>query len=712
MYAVSNAYKEAMKKPVQRSKVEGKIGSVPFSDVNILSGSFSITNQCSGSDQVEIGTVYTGELDITLLPNTRLTRGTLQGAVIKPNYGQMLENGTYEWIPLGVFYVSEANWGASGVEIKAYDVMSKLDKACIVTQTAGRAYALAQLAAEACSVEFDQTSAEFRALPNGLRIISCFTDNDIETWRDWVSWLAKTLGCFATATRDGKIRFVQYGTNVVDTIDTSHRVATPTFSDFSTRYTGISLTQTSDQTLKYCGLVSDDGLSYNLGSNPFMQYGTDQTKKDMMYEILNAIAVIDYVPFSAQMIGNPAYDLGDVLQFPGGVGDDGLHCITKFTWKFHGGYSAEGVGKDPAIANAKSKTDKNLAGLLSNASNDAISYYDYVNAEAIHIGDGQKGQIIQFHYVTTKDTHIDFHAEVKYKLSTTETYDETEDTYTEADGVLKVSYNLNGEDVTDYYPVETRLDGTHLLHLIYTWRATANVIGDFKVYLEMEGGSVDIGAEDSRAYIAGTGLVGDDAWDGSLKIDDKIAPIDLRDIIVEPTIGDSVTTEFVHEDEATASDTIGAVDLMSYLMSTFTDAVGAAYRLHRFDVLYSTSLMAYSGTEASGGVWKNASGTSQGTLTTPNCTVNNIMQITSRHSGDDVAYVVSFDGGTTWWTYADKWSEPDYTQDVYGMVEGTMRSITKDQWAEKLTGTIMVRAILTEQAIVTDIQIYEEEIAE
>lgn len=712
MYAVSNAYKEAMKKPVQRSKVEGKIGGRTFSDVNILSGSFSITNQCSGSDQVEIGTVYTGELDITLLPNTGLTRGTLQGAVIKPNYGQMLENGTYEWIPLGVFYVSEANWGASGVEIKAYDVMSKLDKACIVTQTAGRAYALAQLAAEACSVEFDQTSAEFRALPNGLRIISCFTDNDIETWRDWVSWLAKTLGCFATATRDGKIRFVQYGTNVVDTIDTSHRVATPTFSDFSTRYTGISLTQTSDQTLKYYGLASDDGLSYNLGSNPFMQYGTDQTKKDMMYEILNAIAVIDYTPFSAQMIGNPAYDLGDVLQFPGGVGDDGLHCITKFTWKFHGGYSAEGVGKDPAIANAKSKTDKNLAGLLSNASNDAISYYDYVNAEAIHIGDGGKGRIIVFHFVTTKDTHIDFHAEVKYTLSTTEDIDEDAMTYTERDGILKVSYVLNGENVTDVFPVETRQDGTHLLHLTYTWRATANVIGDFKVYLEMEGGSVDIGTGDSRAYIAGTGLVGDDAWDGSLKIDDKIAPIDLRDIIVENTIGDSVTTEFVHEDEATASDTIGAVDLMSYLMSTFTDAVGAAYRLHRFDVLHSTSLMAYSGTEASGGVWKNAPGTSQGTLTTPNCTVNNIMQITSRHSGDDVAYVVSFDGGTSWWTYADKWSEPDYTQDVYGMFEGTMRSITKDQWAEKLTGTIMVRAILTEQATVTDIQIYEEEIAE
>lgn len=45
------------------------------------------------------------------------------------------------------------------------------------------------------------------------------------------------------------------------------------------------------------------------------------------------------------------------------------------------------------------------------------------------------------------------------------------------------------------------------------------------------------------------------------------------------------------------------------------------------------------------------------------------------------------------------------------MFEGTMRSITPSAWAEKCTGSVMVRAILTESATVTDIQIYEEEIS-
>ena len=236
----------------------------------------------------------------------------------------------------------------------------------------------------------------------------------------------------------------------------------------------------ADQKTVYYGLDVDDGLTYNLGSNPLVQYGLKETLEKQRRAILDALTPINYGPMEVSMVGSPAYDLGDVLVFSDGIADASvLHCITKYDWTYNGDYEVTGVGKNPALANAKSKVDKNIAGLMNETASDAIHYYDYMNAEAIHIGDGQKGQIIQFHYVTTKDTHIDFHAEVKYKLSTTETYDETEDTYTEADGVLKVSYNLNGEDVTDYYPVETRLDGTHLLHLVFTWRSTANIIGDF-----------------------------------------------------------------------------------------------------------------------------------------------------------------------------------------------------------------------------------------
>ena len=46
MYEVTDAYKAAMKQPVQRFRMTGTIGKYKFNDDNILSGSFHLTNQC------------------------------------------------------------------------------------------------------------------------------------------------------------------------------------------------------------------------------------------------------------------------------------------------------------------------------------------------------------------------------------------------------------------------------------------------------------------------------------------------------------------------------------------------------------------------------------------------------------------------------------------------------------------------------------------
>jgi hypothetical protein len=52
MYSVSDQYKTAMKQPVQRFRMTGTAGDLSFSDENILSGSFHLTNQCSDDTNV------------------------------------------------------------------------------------------------------------------------------------------------------------------------------------------------------------------------------------------------------------------------------------------------------------------------------------------------------------------------------------------------------------------------------------------------------------------------------------------------------------------------------------------------------------------------------------------------------------------------------------------------------------------------------------
>ena len=92
MYQVSADYLAAIKQPAIRSRVVGTIAGSPFTDENILSGSFSITNQNSGNDNVQIGTVYIGELSITLR-NMSFGRYTMDGMEIVPTFELLLADG-------------------------------------------------------------------------------------------------------------------------------------------------------------------------------------------------------------------------------------------------------------------------------------------------------------------------------------------------------------------------------------------------------------------------------------------------------------------------------------------------------------------------------------------------------------------------------------------------------------------------------------------
>lgn len=411
MYGVSDAYKTAMHQAVQKFRLTGTVGTTDFTDENILAGSFSITNQCCGNNEVQIGQVYVGELDATFL-NLPLTRYSLKRMKITPSFGLMLEDGSYEDVPLGVFNISEASWTMSGLVVKAYDNMFLLDKKCNTRQTTGTAYEMALLATEACGLTLGTTEAEFRTFANGTETFSLYAESDIETWRDFISWVAQTVGCNAMAGRDGSIIFRSYGQTVVDTLDEEHRFEGASFSDFETKYTGLSCVNLADQTTKYYHVENDGALVYNLGTNPLMQYGVDETKDTLRTNVLTALQQIDYVPFKVTLIGNPAYDLMDVFSFSGGIADKNkLFCMTKYIFKYNGGYEMEGVGENPALASAKSKTDKNISGLLAQVEQGRLGITTFTNSSAYDLGETAV-KVISIQFATSEANHMLFFAQI------------------------------------------------------------------------------------------------------------------------------------------------------------------------------------------------------------------------------------------------------------------------------------------------------------
>lgn len=526
MYAVSDEYKEAMKKPVQRFRMTGTVSDKQFTDENILKGSFSITNQCCDDAEMKIGQVYVGELNVTLT-NLDLEKYSMMDKTIKPVFGRMLGSAEYEDIPLGVFNISEAEWTAAGLVIKAYDNMSKLDKACTVTSSIGKPYELALLACESCEVELGTTEEEFAAFANSGEFLSMFPENDVETWRDFVSWIAQTCACFATCDRNGNIVFRPYGREIVDTIDPQHRFSGGSFSDYETRYTGISVVNIADKTTTYYGIEPDDALTYNLGSNPFLQYGLKETLERTRRAVLEGLQNIRYVPFKVQMIGDPVYDLGDVLSFTDGIADaDKLFCLTKYTFNYNGKYEIQGVGKNPRLASARSKVDKNIAGILEQIGTKDIIFYNFINAYGYTIGDGQKTKIISLDYTSQSGGTAEFKASVL--LSSAATVPVTPEGEKPAPAgytIARVTYVIDTVEISTYCPIETYIDGSHALFLYYPITdIVSNEVSRMEVYLEVSGGTIEIGQGQILANVSGQGLaakLGD--WDGKLEFQDTIS---------------------------------------------------------------------------------------------------------------------------------------------------------------------------------------------
>ena len=92
---------------------------IEFDADDIVKGSGYISAQCCGSTEIELGTVYSAELGITLLSD--VDRYTLEDALVEIFYHLKISDETYEVVPMGIFEVSEANRTVRCLEIKAYD---------------------------------------------------------------------------------------------------------------------------------------------------------------------------------------------------------------------------------------------------------------------------------------------------------------------------------------------------------------------------------------------------------------------------------------------------------------------------------------------------------------------------------------------------------------------------------------------------------------
>ena len=556
MYNVSNDYIDALGQKVQDFKLNITIDGVPYDDEVIVGGSFTITNQCSEGDEVQIGSVYCAELKMTVASGT-IERNTWNGAIITASEGMRIgeEDGApvFEYVPLGIFTVSEANHTEEGVQIVAYDNMLKFDKSFNLSTTIGTAYSILSLLCQDCEVTLGNTRAEIEALPNGIQSISLYSENDCETYRDVLFWLAQMLGTFATIGRDGKLYLKKYpavSESVMIRSD-EERFEGGSFSDFVTEYSGIGFTDVDSQEYIYVTDGPDDKLTYNLGANPFMQFGTISTRRQMALNILNVLKNIAYTPFQTGYLNTPAYDLGDVIRNKSGIADDCYCCVMWYEYNYSTGIQVEGFGKNPALATARNKTEKELAGIMSRTDKNSIQFYTFKNSEVVTVADGQTKQVMYIRFSTMESKQVVFQGEILVDAEVT--LDEV---------IAGIQYYLDGAEITDYQPTETWTeDGKHIISLYYVIDVEPNTLYRWQVMLNSTGGTIMIPVESARGTIWGQGLVASDKWDGYIDIEDTLSGIDITRRIGVASFTDDLIVEPITPHEVDAEDTITGIDI-------------------------------------------------------------------------------------------------------------------------------------------------------
>lgn len=390
MYEVSEKYREVIRSQTRKYEWIGTIttttGKVyPFTTKDIVKGSGSITRSCSGSTSLELGSVYSGELDISLFLDAdryslydaeidlffvcqhravriwedlcNLTWGVLSGTTWNAR-------GMSETIPMGKFVIAEATRTLTIVQLKAYDYMLKFEKNIKNNSSAKLPYEWLQYACDACDVSLGLTAEAVSAMPNGSRKLAWTNSDDVKTYRDLIAQVATVLCGVCQINRSGALVVIPYSNTPVMDIPASWRFSSK-IADYITRYTGLYATYRTGGLTEYFSVAPDDGLIYNIGTNPLLQISDDKERSDTVQAIIDHLAATTYTPFEAEIPGDPSLDPMDVLSLSGGQAQGEIACITEIVIRINGKSTIKCVGENPRLNSAKSRYTKDIEGLLA-----------------------------------------------------------------------------------------------------------------------------------------------------------------------------------------------------------------------------------------------------------------------------------------------------------------------------------------------------------
>ena len=409
MFEVSDAYKTAIAKQSRRFKLGGEIrlksGTViDITDSNVI-GELSISTQMmSGSqfdDTIDIGAITSAVLSMTIKDDS--SANSFADARVRLLVGLELENGTYEYVKMGIFYIDSPSIKRvkNIISFTAYDKMIFLHYLLTDTMRSNMsgmdAYGAAGYLCSLVGIQLKQTHDEVAAFPNGDVALS-FLSESLETARDVIMWCGQLMGCFTRITRSGKLEFVQIKAAQDDNnmiipvreIQSSQRFSTK-FADEVLRISTLTMKK-SDGNISRAYLTGTSGnkrsLELELEQNPLLTGQTVKSVGNALKDMLTVLKTAYFRPFTSEIANDPALDAGDYVRLRGGSIDTSrgyaTGIITHSTWRYQGKQDIVNVGATPVLSQLEDDTAESAVMVLSAEADEGEESGDISGEEVVY----------------------------------------------------------------------------------------------------------------------------------------------------------------------------------------------------------------------------------------------------------------------------------------------------------------------------------------
>lgn len=580
MYSVDSNIADALRYPVRKTRLRGFIDEIEFTSEDILKDTFSITLQSSDTNDFTIGAVYVGQLKLTIINRQIISalRGSFLDRTITP-YFEILVDNDWSPIPLGTFYVAEADHAADGVVITAYDGMSKLDRSYESVSVTGSWFQIVSQIANRCDIELGFDSDYADTLINQALTYDLYIENDCETCRDLLFWLTQIVGGFAYFTKDNKLMIKDYGEDgAEEPIDLSFypvNRSNAKFSDFFVNYQDLTLTHIEDGAEYYHNTYSlEPGRTYSLGRNPFLQFEYGY-QNYACQSIIERLRNYKFYPFQATIPCDPRIELGDhIKNFQIRNGGEAVSTVQYINFRFGRGMTIKGFGSNEKIGNSSNPSSGGGGATNPGSSSNMVSL-SYTNSEELEIG-REWVEVSRYKFAAVTDAHVmmnlmlpiisdlDGDVSVKFVINT-EDGDIFTDQIDRGNNLVNVAqdYFFNKGDIVlmqifaraEYYETDDRVQTARIV-AIEDYIQNGGELPE--PIIDTTPPSFEISARTIRSFLWAKGIDVDIGFDGFIFVSDSLVVIEWPFTWTE--LSDTFDFDLLSLDTMSKMDSLPAVD--------------------------------------------------------------------------------------------------------------------------------------------------------